>query len=166
MLKQINIKNTKNDIKNDTNNDINCDTVNEIKNGIKNKINDKNKIIKTSIQNVPSEVTKLCNQYLKSEFGYNYRLAKKFIILQKAFDKLNIPKEDILTSNPKGIYFGFVFADSKNYLRNKIQNNTNFSCDNLKTSSEIFNWWIDRWATNRFNNLTKTNRLNKTEALE
>ena len=114
-----------------------------------------------SVQNVPSEVTKLCNQYLKTEFGYNYRLAKKFIILQKTFDKLNIPKEDILTANPKGIYFGFTFLESKDYLRGK-KINTNeifkFDINKLKSSNEIFNWWLNRWAEKRFNNLLKLNK--------
>lgn len=101
---------------------------------------------------------------MKTEFGYNYRLAKKFIILQKTFDKLNIPKEDILTSNPKGIYFGFTFSKSKNYLRSKITNSKNiFNPNKLKSSNEIYNWWLNRWAEKRFNNLLKTNRLNKNE---
>ena len=115
-----------------------------------------------SVQNIPPEVTKLCNQYLKSEFGYNYRLAKKFIILQKTFDKLNIPKEDILTSNPKGIYFGFTFSESKDYLRGKISNlNKIFKLNqnDLKSSNQIFNWWLNRWAEKRFNNLLKTNNF-------
>lgn len=119
-----------------------------------------------SVQNIPPEVTKLCNQYLKSEYGYNYKLAKKFIILQKTFDKLNIPKEDILTSNPKGIYFGFTFDKSKDYLRSKISNSNNIFNpykNKLKSSNEIYNWWLNRWAEKRFNNLLKTNRLNKNE---
>ena len=49
-----------------------------------------------SVYSIPSEVTKLCSQYLKSTIGYTS--SRKFIILQKAFDILNIPKEDILTS--------------------------------------------------------------------
>ncbi len=117
-----------------------------------------------SVQNIPPEVTKLCNEYLKSEFGYNYRLAKKFIILQKAFDKLNIPKEDILTSNPKGIYFGFTHSNSKKILCGKNTKEislTDFNKNNILSVNETFTWWIDRWATNRFNNLVKTNRLNK-----
>jgi hypothetical protein len=120
-----------------------------------------------SVQNIPPEVTKLCNQYLKSEFGYNYRLAKKFIILQKTFDKLNIPKEDILTSNPKGIYFGFTFDKSKDYLRSKIINSNdifNLNKNKSKSSNEIYNWWLNRWAEKRFTNLLKTNRLNKNES--
>jgi len=34
-------------------------------------------------------VTNLCLDFLKKEYGYNYKKSKKFIILQKAFDKLN-----------------------------------------------------------------------------
>jgi hypothetical protein len=37
-----------------------------------------------NVQTIPSEVTKLCNQYIKSEYGYNYT---------KIVDTLNIPKK-------------------------------------------------------------------------
>jgi len=110
-----------------------------------------------SVYSIPSEVTKLCSQYLKSTIGYTS--SRKFIILQKAFDTLNIPKEDILTSNPKGIYFGFTHPNSKDYLTGKTNIIPDFSNNKINTATEIFNWWIDRWATQRYQNLIKTNRL-------
>ena len=112
-----------------------------------------------SVQSIPSDVTKLCNQYLKSEYGYNYNLTKKFIILQKTFDELNIPKEDILTSNPKGIYFGFTCSDSKDYLIGKTDKMPILSEYNLHSIDRIFRWWVKRWATHRFVHLTNTNKL-------
>jgi hypothetical protein len=39
--------------------------------------------------------------------------------LQKTFDVLNLPKEDILVDNPKGIYFGFTYPESKKILKSK-----------------------------------------------
>ena len=116
-----------------------------------------------STQIIHSEITDLCNQYLKSESGNNNEQKKKFLILQKTFDKLNIPKEDILTSNSKGIYFGFTFSNSKDYLKNKISNANDidkFKINELKSLNEIFDWWIKRWASKRFENLIKTNKLN------
>ena len=110
---------------------------------------------------VPSEVTKLCNDFLKKEYNYNYDLKKKFIILQKTFDILNLPKEDILSDNPKGIYFGFTYTESKKLLKSNNNENNDFKLNenNIKSAKEIFDWWIERWATQRYNNLAKNNKL-------
>ena len=110
---------------------------------------------------VPSEVTKICNDYLKKEYGYNYDLKKKFIILQKTFDILNLPKEDILKDCPKGIYFGFTYPESKKLLKSNVSELTNLTINNIKSAQEIYNWWINRWAEQRFNNLNNNNKLNK-----
>jgi len=108
---------------------------------------------------VPSEVTKLCNEFLKKEYNYNYDLKKKFIILQKTFDILNLPKEDILSDNPKGIYFGFTYPESKKILKSKDKKNIKLTTTNIKSVTEIFDWWIERWATQRYDNLLKNNKL-------
>jgi len=107
--------------------------------------------------NISDEVTSICKDYLKQK-GYNYNSKKKFIILQKAFDLLNIPKEDILTDNKKGIYFGFTSKNSKEYLQGKLEKQPNpiFESKNI---DEIYNWWLERWAIQRYNNLEKNNRL-------
>ena len=109
-----------------------------------------------SVQMVPSEVTKLCNEYLKIEFNYNYNLSKKFIILQKTFDELNISKEDILTSNPKGVYFGFT-CDARQFLKRLTDEIPKIS--KQQNMNDIFIWWINKWAGQRFNHLVNTNRL-------
>lgn len=108
---------------------------------------------------VPSEVTKLCNEFLKKEYNYNYELKKKFIILQKTFDILNLPKEDILSDNPKGIYFGFTYPESKKILKSIDIKNVKLTTTNIKSATEIFDWWIDRWAIQRYNNLIKNNNF-------
>ena len=108
---------------------------------------------------VPSEVTKLCNDFLKEEFNYNYDLKKKFIILQKTFDVLNLPKEDILVDNPKGIYFGFTYPESKKILKSKSKKDIKLTKTGIKTAAEIFDWWVERWATQRYDNLVKNNKL-------
>jgi len=108
---------------------------------------------------VPSEVTKLCNDFLKEEFNYNYDLKKKFIILQKTFDVLNLPKEDILVDNPKGIYFGFTYPESKKILKSKSKKDIKLTKTGIKTAAEIFDWWVERWATQRYDNLVKNNTL-------
>ncbi len=110
-----------------------------------------------SVKDIPSEVTKICNDYLKFEYGYNYKLSKKFIILQKTFDNLGISKEDILTSNPKGIYFGFTCNESKKLLCSCAAKGTfggSISLNNT-CACDIFQTWFNKYATNRSKSLSK-----------
>jgi len=109
-----------------------------------------------SVKDIPSEVTKICNEYLKFEYGYNYKLSKKFIILQKTFDNLGISKEDILTSNPKGIYFGFTCNESKKFLCTGDGGGDAVvpaGCTNVGIS-DIFQSWFNKYATNRSKSLS------------
>lgn len=110
---------------------------------------------------VSSEVTNLCLDFLKKEYGYNYKKSKKFIILQKTFDKLNLPKEDILTDIPKGVYFGLTFTNSKKILNQENQNLDLINKKELKSAQQIFDWWVERWAKQRFEHLNKSNKIKK-----
>lgn len=113
-----------------------------------------------SVKDIPSEVTRICADYLKKECGYNYPLRKKFIILQKAFDKLGISKEDFLQSNKKGIYFGYTAHNSRDILLGKTPAHM---CpqynEYVKPTAEVFDWWVHRWAIQRFTNLVKKNKV-------
>ena len=114
-----------------------------------------------SVMNIPSEVTSICANYLKREYNLNYPPRKKFIIIQKAFDKLNISKEDFLQSNPKGIYFGYTCSNARGILcgtplgeKESLMYNKN-----VKPAKEISEWWINRWAIQRFSNLIEKNNI-------
>ena len=112
-----------------------------------------------SVKDVPSEVTKICNEYLKFEYGYNYKLSKKFIILQKAFDNLGLSKEDLLTSNPKGIYFGFTCNESKKLLCSNAAKGTFGDVGSMSLNNtcvcDIFQSWFNKYATNRSKSLSR-----------
>ena len=113
-----------------------------------------------SVKDIPPEVTKICNDYLKFEYGYNYKLSKKFIILQAAFSKLGIDKDDILSSNPKGIYFGFTSDKSKDFLRGKSKEIPVLHNDaKIQSCDSIFSKWLQKYAKNRFKSLTDKNNL-------
>jgi hypothetical protein len=113
-----------------------------------------------SVKDIPPEVTKLCADYLKKEWNLDYPLRKKFIILQKAFDKLNISKEDFLQSNPKGIYFGYTSHNSHDILLRKTPAHICPKYNkHVKPAEEIGQWWIDRWAVQRFTNLNEKNKV-------
>jgi len=110
-----------------------------------------------SVKDISTDIVKLCSNYLKTNYGLEYPSKKKFIIIQNAFDKLEISKDEFLKSNKKGIYFGYTCYDSKDYLNNT----TNIIPDTfnkkykLSTSKEIFNWWLERWCIKRFKNKQK-----------
>lgn len=109
---------------------------------------------------VSTEITKLCNDYLKEFSNNKSTYNKKFIILHKTFDKLNIPKDDILTTNPKGIYFGFTCPESKNYLCGNTEKTPNPLKHSQNSIQQIFDWWINRWAKQRYEHLKLNNKLN------
>ena len=121
-----------------------------------------------SVQKIPPEVTKLCNEYLKQERGngLSYNTSKKYIIIQEAFNKLNIPKEEVLMSIPKGVYFGYTFHQSKQFLTDTDTNhlesdNYQFQTTQLQTVSEWTSWRLNRWAIRRYTNLESNNLLKK-----
>ena len=95
---------------------------------------------------------------MDDKFKCNYK--KKFIILHSVFNKLNIPKDDILTANPKGIYFGFTCPKSKDYLSGNIDKVPDPLDHPQNNIDNIFIWWTNRWAIQRFEHLTKNNKLN------
>ena len=112
-----------------------------------------------SIKDISPEVTKICSDYLKTEYNKNYPSRKKYLIIQHAFDKLNISKEDFLKSNEKGIYFGFTQKNAHEYLNGTSNVVPDIDNTQTKNTNEIFNWWTNRWAIQRFNNLKKNNLL-------
>ena len=61
-----------------------------------------------------------------------------------------------MIEHPKGIYFGFVYQNAKDFL-NGIT--TTFIESKLPNVNEIFNEWLNRWCIQRYNHLIKTNRL-------
>lgn len=111
-----------------------------------------------SVKDIPSEVTKLCSEYLKCEYNQNYPPRKKYIILMSAFNKLGLSKEDLLKSNEKGIYFGFTHQKSQDFLLDKLQTIPTVR-ESAQTATEIFQWWLDRWASQRQSHLKKNKRL-------
>ena len=107
-----------------------------------------------SVYKYPMVFIQECQKYLKK--FHNIILDRKLYIISRVLQKLELPKDEFMMSNPKGIYFGFVYPDSKDYLCNKIDKINNY---NLKSINEIFNEWLDRWAINRYNNLLKNNKI-------
>ncbi len=108
-----------------------------------------------SVCHIQPEVTKLCKEYLKDE--HNITINDNFLVLQKAFDRLGLDKHEYLSSNPKGIYFGYLGQnkqEAKDFLCNKIDS---YEPTGLKNVQEIFNEWkgCAKWRWNYLNNNSK-----------
>ena len=117
-----------------------------------------------SVYKYPQDFVQECNKYLKDY--YNLSLNKKLYTISTTLQKLELPRDEFMKDIPKGIYFGFVYPDSKDYLCNKINKIQDYK---LKSINEIFNDWLNRWGIQRYNYLLKTNRtqlLFKNSSLE
>jgi len=109
-----------------------------------------------SVYKYPNDFVHKCQNYLKLKFNIEIENRNKLYIISRTLQKLDLPLDDFIKDNPKGIYFGFIYSDSKNYLCNKINK---IKDHQLKSTNEIFNEWLNRWAIQRHNYLLLTKRL-------
>lgn len=113
-----------------------------------------------STYEINDAVANLCKKFLQDVHNITVDTKKKLSYMEKAFKYLGIPLT-YLQSNGKGIYFGFTCNDSKVFLNGELS-----KCPNptkkkykTKTSQEIYDEWVDRWAEQRFSQLNKTTRF-------
>jgi len=94
------------------------------------------------------------NEYIKR----SNMSSSKMRILQFALNILNFDYKNILFHGKKrGIYFGYISDESKDFLNGKT-NNFNIN-KNIKNFNSIVNYWKIRWAKNRLLNLINNNRF-------
>ena len=105
---------------------------------------------------IPEDITKKCRQYIKNVHNINNTNYKKLDVITRTIQLLGLDKEEILTSNCKGVYLGFTRPDAKDFLCGKIEKVDEYK---FNTAKEIFNNWYNRWCKQRYNNLVKTNRF-------
>lgn len=105
---------------------------------------------------IPNDIVDFCKEFLQKN---NYDMPKNnILIVTETLKKLNIPFEDFLQTTKKGIYFGFTSKESKLFLQGKTYIEPN-PIEFTKNINEIYTWWVNRWALQRFNHLEETNRL-------
>ena len=107
-----------------------------------------------SVYKFPSEFVKQCKTYLQDY--YKTSPNKKLHIISTTLQKLKLPKDEFMSANPKGVYFGFIYPDAKDLLCNKIDNIKDIK---LPSINDIFNDWLNRWAKQRYNNLITNNKF-------
>lgn len=114
----------------------------------------------SSTYKIPPEITKLCREYLLVSHNKITNKTSKLYVISDAIQKLKLPRELFLTDNPKGIYFGYTYENSKIILCGKKKTPKNSLC---KPANEMFNEWYNRWAIQRYTNLKNTNRIKELE---
>lgn len=93
------------------------------------------------------EMIKFLKKYYVQEYSNLKKKFRKVGFISKIFGYSN----DLLYHGQKrGIYFGYVNDKSKDFLHGKT---SNININNLRSVEDIINWWKERWARNRWNNL-------------
>jgi hypothetical protein len=110
----------------------------------------------SSLTNISQNVVDYCKYYLEENNISSTR--DNLWAVTKTLKHLNIPVEDFLKSNKKGIYFGYTHKNSKDFLNGKLNDEPN-SLEHAKTIKEIYYWWLERWGKQRFEHLKNTNRV-------
>jgi hypothetical protein len=110
----------------------------------------------SSVYKISPEITKLCRQYLLVYHNKITTKMSKLHVLSDALHKLKLPRELFITDNPKGIYFGYTYENSKSILCGKKKTLKNSLAN---PTNEIFDEWYNRWAVQRYNHLKNNNKL-------
>jgi hypothetical protein len=96
------------------------------------------------------DITEECTRYSKFD---KIRCALKHIDLSSS--QIN----NILNhGNKRGVYFGYINNESKNYFKN-IDETLDYDYNDIETVENISNWWKDKWCIPRFNNLLINDRI-------
>jgi hypothetical protein len=106
-----------------------------------------------SMYKISPEVTKKCREYL--QICHNKKTAKvsKLYIIADTLQKLGLPRDEFMRDNPKGIYFGYTYKNSKEILCSLEEK---VIPTKFKSCQEIFDEWYNRWAKQRYHHLEET----------
>ena len=95
--------------------------------------------------NIPDKLYKVCQDYNnKWKIIEISNRIDRFTFLKSLLTHLNLSHDILKHNNKRGIYYGFIFST-------KFENNYNL--DELQNVNTIYNYWKDRWCTNRIKNL-------------
>lgn len=108
-----------------------------------------------SISHLPSQFIKNCKDFLKSQ-GFNKKYNNDISLIKTCFKILGINSDVLNHKVKRGIYFGYMFKNSRDIFNRKCDK---ISRKELEKVDDIFNYWINRWAINRYKNCIKDNKL-------
>ena len=106
------------------------------------------------ISGIPKWLHVCINDYLKLN-NEQRKFKRNLHKIDHLITKYNFPKT-IRKGEKKGCYIGFTGLNSIDFLTCKTNK---FIPKKLNSVNEIYNFWKDRWAVNRFKHLISTKRL-------
>lgn len=104
---------------------------------------------------IPDIIYEILTKYCNSN-NIEYKSSNKFYSISNILRKLNISSNLVYHSIERGIYFGYTGTNANKFL---VGINNNFKQDYLNSLTNIYDYWKNRWANQRFNNLLETKRL-------
>ncbi len=113
---------------------------------------------------VPDDLYEDMKEYLR-EIGIYEEISNKAhlkkIVIQKTLEELVIDRDDVYHNLQRGIYCGFCFTNSKELLcSGTVEQIQQFSLPiETETFQQIYEFWKERWARQRFNHLVLTKRI-------
>lgn len=118
---------------------------------------------------IPDSIYKKCKELcvLRGiEIEKNTHRRSKISILASAFPQSGIKKTELMNKDyQRGIYFGYLYPQSKALLCNdKIKDNeimVKINIEALSSIDDIFNEWLNKYATKRYEHLKSKKRLKK-----
>ena len=98
----------------------------------------------------------ILSQYMKlNNIGNNKIFKSRMFKIKYLCNHLGI-RDITFHGIHRGIYFGYLGTNGKNFLNSKTND---FEPNMTKTINDIYNFWKNRWAINRFINLIENNQL-------
>lgn len=110
---------------------------------------------------VPDELYKKNVEFLKDYDGYInaptlVRSCTRFFKMIRVLRMLGLDDNYLKHDDYRGIYFGYTGSKAKQFLCGETDA---FEYDKIKPCKEIVNWWVDRWAKQRFIHLQSENNI-------
>ena len=104
-----------------------------------------------SAYHIPHEITSVCKT-IHTHAGLSTPRPGPFMMMKDLLSYLKLPVNLLSHEKRKGYYFGWLFS---------TKFSENYDIEELNSTSEISQWWANRWASKRFYRLKNEDLLKK-----
>ena len=108
---------------------------------------------------VPNDLYEKCIAFLIDRDGketiekFNKQSSTKRNKMRRVCTLLGINPNLVYNNVQRGVYFGYTSPESRDFLHGKISENNFKVHTHLKSVKEVSDWWKERWARQRYDNL-------------
>lgn len=100
-----------------------------------------------------------CNKHNIDLQRFNNMSGSKLRKLGYILKEIGLDETFLVHNKKRGIYFGYTHSNSKEWLCDKSDTIGTNLCQSV---SQIYSWWVKRWAEGRVLNLSTQNRIKQT----